>query len=75
MVFSIVVQNQVLNIVSKMVNEKCELLLFIVYFFKIGTQIHHDELRELKIFLTSTTTRKAKLNKLKLTKRFIEPVW
>jgi hypothetical protein len=39
---------------------------------KNGTRIPHDELLELKTFLTSTTTRKAKVVK---PKRFIEPVW
>ncbi|CAF0764236.1 unnamed protein product [Rotaria sp. Silwood1] len=52
--------------------------------FQNGTQIRHDELLELKTFLTSTTTRKAKLKKIKRSppskskfkqKRFIEPVW
>jgi hypothetical protein len=39
---------------------------------KNGTKITQDELLELKTFLTSTTTRKAKVIK---PKRFIEPVW
>ncbi|CAF0815885.1 unnamed protein product [Adineta steineri] len=51
---------------------------------KNGTRIRHDELLELKTFLTSTTTRKPKLIKSKRIirskpiikqKRFIEPVW
>ena len=50
----------------------------------IGTQIHRDELLELKTFLTSTTTRKSKLRKkkrasisrlVKEQKHFIDPVW
>lgn len=52
--------------------------------YHLGTQIHPDELLELKTFLTSTTTRKAKLKKLKRSYRpksiiqqkdFIQPVW
>ncbi|CAF0892178.1 unnamed protein product [Rotaria sordida] len=52
--------------------------------FQNGTQIRQDELLELKTFLTSTTTRKAKLKNIKRSppskskikqKRFIEPVW
>ncbi|CAF3890132.1 unnamed protein product [Rotaria sp. Silwood2] len=52
--------------------------------FHNGTQIRHDELLELKTFLTSTTTRKAKLKKIKRSprskskikqKQFIKPVW
>ncbi len=45
---------------------------------KNGTQIRPDELLELKTFLTSTTTRKVKVQKAKAItkqKRFIEPVW
>ena len=53
-------------------------------FVYAGTQIHRDELLELKTFLTSTTTRKAKLLKrrrvsvsrpVKEQKHFIDPVW
>ncbi len=50
----------------------------IEYCLQNGTKILHDELLELKTFLISTTTRKNKVIKSKLTnkqKRFIEPVW
>ena len=40
---------------------------------KNGTKISKDELLELKTFLTSTTTRKAKTTIKQ--KRFIEPIW
>ncbi|CAF1321691.1 unnamed protein product [Adineta ricciae] len=41
-----------------------------------GTRIRHDELLELKTFLTSTTTRKSKLKTTIVKhKEFIKPVW
>ncbi|UJR35228.1 hypothetical protein I4U23_027993 [Adineta vaga] len=41
-----------------------------------GTRIRHDELLELKTFLTSTTTRKSKLKTtIVKQKEFIKPIW